>query len=287
MPLNLFTTVLLFIFGVILGSFINALVWRLHEQLDADGNPKKLSKKRKNELSISKGRSMCPHCKHELAAKDLVPVLSWLSLRGKCRYCKVSISKQYPVVELLTGILFAVSYIFWPESLALGWQKLFFATWLIASVGLVALFVYDLTWMLLPDRIVFKLYVIVFLSYMVQFALGRPTETLFSVAFGAVVGGGFFWILYQLSKGAWIGGGDVKLGFLLGFLLGSGSQALLMLFVASILGLLVTLPALLTKKASRSSRIPFGPFLIAATFLTMLWGQALVDWYMNILTPLS
>ena len=96
---------ILFVFGLIFGSFVNAYVWRF--------------KKRKNWVSE---RSICPNCKHVLRAKDLVPVLSWLSLRGKCRYCKKPISAQYPAVELFTALLFALSYAFWPYSLTLlGW----------------------------------------------------------------------------------------------------------------------------------------------------------------------
>src|SRR5580700_9634934 len=110
--------VVLAVLGLCLGSFVNALVWRLHEQ----SNPKQKTKNKKqkakqlsaNELSILRGRSMCPDCHHQLAAKDLVPVISWLDLRGKCRYCHRPISIQYPLVELATAGLFVFSYFFWP-----------------------------------------------------------------------------------------------------------------------------------------------------------------------------
>src|SRR4051812_13278636 len=95
----------LIVFGLCLGSFVNALVWRVHEQ--------EAAKKPNKKLSVLNGRSMCPHCEHELAAKDLIPVLSWLSLGGKCRYCHKPISKQYPLVELLTALLVVGSYIWW------------------------------------------------------------------------------------------------------------------------------------------------------------------------------
>src|SRR3954465_436221 len=102
----------LVVLGLCLGSFVNALVWRLHEQ--EEGGSKKAAAKK---LSIIKGRSMCPHCKHALKPIDLIPVISWLSLRGKCRYCSKPISIQYPIVELSTALLFVVSYIWWPEPL--------------------------------------------------------------------------------------------------------------------------------------------------------------------------
>jgi prepilin signal peptidase PulO-like enzyme (type II secretory pathway) len=114
--------------GLIFGSFVNALVWRLAKQegLDAgEPTPKKPKAKTSakksvatTDYSITTGRSMCPQCHHTLAAKDLVPVLSWLSLRGKCRYCGQPISRQYPLVELLTGLLFMVFYLGWPFSLS-------------------------------------------------------------------------------------------------------------------------------------------------------------------------
>ena len=266
---------------MILGSFVNALVWRLHEQLDDDGNQKKLSKVKKKALSISKGRSMCPHCSHELAAKDLVPILSWLLLGGRCRYCKKPIDKQYPLVELLTGVLFAVSYVAWPHSLLHGWQVLEFVTWLAMVVGLGALAIYDIRWMLLPNRIVSKLYMIAGISYIFQLIAGRPIITVRDTLYGVLIGGGIFWVLYQVSRGKWIGGGDVKLGALLGFLLGSPQLAFLYLFLASVLGLVWVLPALISKKMTQTSQVPFGPFLIAAAFIVMLWGQKIIDWYMQ------
>src|SRR5260221_566501 len=103
------TIVALILLGLTFGSFINALVWRLHKQNEDSAKEQKVPN-----LSIATGRSMCPNCYHELAAKDLIPVLSWLSLGGKCRYCRQPISWQYPLVELLTAGLFTVSYIYWP-----------------------------------------------------------------------------------------------------------------------------------------------------------------------------
>src|SRR5579871_5847178 len=120
---------ILIVVGLAAGSFVNALVWRVHEQ----------SKKKKSaELSILKGRSMCPRCKHELAASDLIPVLSWLWLRGKCRYCQKPISPQYPVVELAVALVFVSSYFWWPGNLTDDGQKTLFTTWLWCCVGLTA-----------------------------------------------------------------------------------------------------------------------------------------------------
>src|SRR5690348_7443935 len=104
--------VLLAVFGLIFGSFIDALTWRIHEQAQLQ---KKKRIKIPRELTMLHGRSMCPNCRHTLSALDLVPVLSWVVLRGKCRYCSMPISWQVPVIELLTGFLFVASYIWWPS----------------------------------------------------------------------------------------------------------------------------------------------------------------------------
>jgi prepilin signal peptidase PulO-like enzyme (type II secretory pathway) len=111
------------------------------------------ARKKRPELSILKGRSQCVNCEHTLAAKDLVPVFSWLSLKGKCRYCKKPISYHYPAVELLMASLFVISYSFWPYGLT-GTYWSGFIAWLVAIVILVALLVYDARWMLLPNRLV-------------------------------------------------------------------------------------------------------------------------------------
>src|ERR1700677_3953472 len=118
---------ILAIVGLCLGSFVNALVWRLHGQA-AEKGKKKPNQDYLSQLSVAKGRSMCPHCKHQLANRDLIPLLSWLSLKGKCRYCAKAISPQYPLVELITALLFIASYIWWPVALS-GAQIGIFVLW--------------------------------------------------------------------------------------------------------------------------------------------------------------
>ncbi len=271
--------------GLILGSFINAWVWRLSKQIDDEGEPKKLTAKQKKELSIVTARSMCPNCKHELAVLDLIPIFSWIFLVGKCRYCKKPISKQYPAVELTTAILFGLSYYFWVFNY--NWQYVAFATWLACLVGLVALAVYDIKFMLLPDRIMYIMYGIAGFGLVMQFSIGRPLADIKNVIISVLICGGIFWLLYQLSKGKWIGGGDVKLGFLLGLLVATPMLSFLMLFLASLLATVVAIPLLVSKKIKRNAHIPFGPFLIASTIITVLYGQHLLDWYTNIIIGIS
>lgn len=255
---------LLVVLGLLLGSFVNALVWRLHEK--------------KNWIS---DRSECPHCHHKLGVLDLVPVFSWLFLKGKCRYCRKPIPDS-PLVELAVPALFTASYVFWPEPLE-GAGLYAFVFWLVFVVGLVALAVYDLKWMLLPDVIVFPLIGLAALQVLGRFILfdGSWQELMGSLT-GAAVISGIFYGIFALSKGTWIGFGDVKLAIVLGLLAGGVVPALLVLFVASVIGSLLALPLVLTGRASRKSHLPFGPMLIAGVVVVVLFGQAIIDWYANL-----
>ncbi len=261
--------------GLCLGSFVNALVWRVHKQLAA--------KKPSNKYSVVKGRSMCIHCGHMLVAKDLVPLFSWLFLRGKCRYCQKPIPVTYPLVELSTAAAFVASYIFWPLSVE-GFEILAFGAWLGLLTGFMALAVYDFRWMLLPNRIVFPLY-----GFGAVFAIGRliQGEDIFGsitmAAGAAIVGGGLFWILFQVSRGKWIGGGDVKLGFLLGLLTLEPLIAVLMLFLASLFGTIYSLPFLLSRGGRKPAhKIPFGPFLILGCIVGVVFGKQIIEYYTKV-----
>lgn len=261
------------VLGLCLGSFVNALVWRVHEQA------KKSARSESRELSILHGRSICPSCKHTLGALDLLPLFSWLFLRGKCRYCKKPISVQYPLVEVATSLLFVASYIWWPVGLH-SWQIAIFGLWLLLLTGLVALFVYDLRWYLLPNRILYPLGGLAGLMAVIAIlSASRPFEALVNEVLAVAIGGGIFYLLFQLSGGKWIGGGDVKLGWLLGLVLGMPGKALLFIFLAAVLGTLASLPLLATNRLQRTSTIPFGPFLIVGAILAELFGASIIHWY--------
>lgn len=265
--------------GLAFGSFVNAFVWRLHVQEELKENSKQPSKKQLEEISILRGRSMCPHCKHELAVKDLVPILSWLSLKGKCRYCGKPISAQYPIVEVLTATLFVLSYIWWPLSLqsSIGITQLIF--WLGFVVFFVALAVYDLKWYLLPDKIVYPLVIVAVLEAVLIVVLGQDIRIALDAGLGALLISGIFYVLFQVSGGTWIGGGDVKLALVLGLLAGTPLKALLVIFFASIVGTIISIPLLLKGKRGLQARVPFGPFLLIATAIVVLFGDSLVHWY--------
>lgn len=254
--------ILIALLGLIFGSFINALVWRIHTK-----------RKWVNE------RSMCPHCKHILAAKDLVPVFSWLTLRGKCRYCKKPI-EDTPIVEIATALLFAGSYLAWPFGFEIGGAVLF-ASWLVCLVVLIALAVYDIRWMLLPNKMVATITVLASINVLIL-AVGHlhaPATVILEAVLAATIIAGLFWVLFQVSKGKWIGGGDVKLAVALGLLAGTPIKAFLLIFIASVLGTIVSLPLLASKRLKVQAKIPFGPFLIAATIIVYLFGSAMIEWY--------
>jgi leader peptidase (prepilin peptidase) / N-methyltransferase len=270
----------LIVLGLIFGSFVNALVWRLHEQAKLSGKKGSAMVKRRAALSIAKGRSMCPHCGHELAAKDLVPVLSWFWLRGKCRYCSARIPDS-PVVELLAGLLFAVSYMAWPYGFH-GFELFRFALWLVFMVGFVALAVYDVRWFMLPNKIVFPLIYLAAVQIIVAIFWQRSLSEAWMPLAGAAVIFGLFWILYQVSQGGWIGGGDVKLALVLGMLAGTPLRALTVIFFASLFGTLMSIPQLIKGKKGLAQRIPFGPSLLLGTIVVVLWGDHIANWYQSL-----
>ncbi len=267
--------VILFTLGICLGSFTNAMVWRIHEQ----AKPKKKRVAKDDELSIVKGRSMCPHCQHTLGWQDLIPVLSWLSLGGKCRYCRKPIGWQYPSVELITAAAVVFSYIYWPVALH-GAQLLLFGLWTGMLVGFMALVIYDIRWMLLPDRIVFPMQGLAIIFALTTLLLEpRYLHNGIALIAALVCSAGLFYVLHVVSDGRWIGGGDVKLGVVIGLVLADPVKVLLMLFIASLIGTALAIPMFVRGKAKRDTKLPFGPLLIVATFIVYLFGASIITWY--------
>jgi leader peptidase (prepilin peptidase)/N-methyltransferase len=252
------------VFGLIFGSFVNAFVWRMHEGRD-----------------WVRERSECPHCHHILAAKDLVPVFSWLSLGGKCRYCRKPIPDS-PLVELLVPALFVLSYVYWPLALA-GTGLIIFMCWLIFLIAFVALAVYDLRWYLLPDKVIFPLIGLAAVQVIVVGAVNGAWANVAYAGLAAALLSGLFLAIFAVSRGEWIGFGDVKLAIILGLLAGDPLRAVLVLFFASFIGLIVAVPILLVGKAGRKSKLPFGPLLIAGMILIQLFGTDIVNWYTSLL----
>lgn len=252
-----------FLIGLCFGSFALATAWRL----------------KKKKRFTGKERSVCEHCGHVLSVYDLIPLVSWLSLRGRCRYCHKKLSKLLPLAELLGGVSLAASYLYWPERFHGVLPALSFAIWCIGLILLLILFLYDLQWFILPNKVIHPLWGVGAASLLVRFLQTPTLHTAVMAALALVVGGGVFWTLYELSKGKWIGFGDVRLGIAIGLFVGSPLLAALVIFTASVLGVVVALPGLIRKSRNMQSKIPFGPLLIAALVLVRLLGQKTIDWY--------
>ena len=176
-----------------------------------------------------------------------------------------------------------LSYLVWPWELV-GYEAwAAFVAWLAIVVGLVALTLYDFKHLILPDRIVFPLMAVaVAMKVFLDTSLGiEAEETVRELVFGVLVGGGFFYALFQVSGGKWIGGGDVKLGFLIGLALGPANAAVA-LISAFYIAAFILLPLMVTKKVTRKSKIPFGPFLILGFVLAMLWGENVREFYTSL-----
>lgn len=246
------TIISLIILGLIAGSFINALVFRFDK-------PKKML-----------GRSQCPKCKHRLGFWDLIPVLSYIFLLGKCRYCKKPISIQYPIVELATTAIFLLLYLYSFEN----WYS--FILLIFASIILISVFIIDLRTFYIPDYLIYTGIGLSVLLILLQYIM--EGQSLYPHLIGALIGGGFFLIILLVSRGKWMGTGDIKLGLMLGILLGH-PQILIALFSSFSIGGIVGLYLLAAKLKSRKDEVPLGPFLITGYFIAVIWGQQIINWY--------
>lgn len=278
----------LILLGLVFGSFAGAMVWRLRAlQLAEDKKAgEKVDEKEYKQLqkvSRKKGkedRSRCLHCGHVLAWYDLLPIVSWVSLRGKCRYCHAPIGTMEPLIEIAVALFLVLSFVLWPQPLHTFADQAQLMLWLLAGVGLAILFVYDMRWFLLPNRVVFPLMGIAAASALLHVVLAAEWQVaLLSLAEGVAILAGLYFVLYIISSGRWIGFGDIKLNLVLGLLLADWQLAFLTLFVANVLGCLYVIPGMVSGKLKRDSRVPFGPFLIIGCVIAMLVGHGIVDWF--------
>lgn len=259
--MNLVLAAIVGIYGVVIGSFLNALVWRVY-----------------TDRSIAKGRSMCPDCKHELAIIDLVPALSWLLLHGKCRYCHKAISWQYPLVELSGGLLFGWSYLVLRPAGVISWVS--FIVWLVVLAGLLFLTIYDLRWQLLPDKVLLPVTAVYGLFLFASGLFGWQNWSLIlRHGLAGLAIGLSFYLLASIADGKLMGGGDVKLVFLMGLLLGFRALAVA-LFIAFNTAAVIGLLLMTIKRKKGREHIPFGPFLALGTIIAYLYGPSIINWYL-------
>jgi len=248
--------ILIFIIGLIFGSFAGLIIHRLH----------------KKQKGIWFGRSKCPKCKHELGMIDLIPLVSYLISGFKCRYCKKRISAFYPLIELVMGGMFVLT------AFLVGIYAInLLAFYLLVTFVFVALTIYDFLYKEIPDEIVLPAFFVSFLFLGIN-GVHSFTSLVVGVSLPVV----FFSILFFGSKGKWLGGGDIRIGALMGVLLG-WPNILIGLFLGYLLGAMFSLTGLMTKKLTRKSQIPFAPFLLIGTYIAMFWGKEIVSWYLNII----
>ncbi|UKP00703.1 prepilin peptidase [Nostoc sp. UHCC 0870] len=258
-------SIIVFALGASIGSFINVVVYRLPAG-----------------LSILWPPSRCPHCLNQLKAYDNVPVLGWVWLKGRCRYCKSKISLRYPVVEAVTGIIFLlIFFLFNVSILTIGYWV--FCSWLLA------LSLIDLDTMTLPNALtksglVLGIIFQMVLGYITEPSIEGVVKHLMMGIVGAVLG---LWLFDAiailgifLQKEA-MGAGDAKLAAMMGAWLG-WKHLLLAGFIACTLGALVGIGAIMLSKRKWGQKIPFGPFLAAGAFFTLFGGEAILSAYLRL-----
>lgn len=250
-------TLIIFLYGLVIGSFLNVCIYRIPR-----------------EESIAFPSSHCPSCNSSLKLYDNIPLFSYLFLKGKCRYCGTKISPQYPIVETLNAIIYLILFFYFNFSA----NFVFYA--LISPVLIVITFI-DLKEMIIPDILVL---IILILSVLHKgfnyFVYGQSPEILSSLG-GLLLAGGLFLLIVVLSKGG-MGGGDVTLIAALGFILGI-KYILVNILLSFLFGAIISLVLLATKIKTRKDPIPFGPFIVLAFFVTLIWGERLVGWYVGLL----
>lgn len=280
------------VLGLCMGSFAGATVWRLRaRQLAEDkaGGEKVSEREYKKLLPLTKAsplqdRSRCLHCGHTLAWYDLLPLVSWVSTKGKCRYCHEKIGVFEPLIEISTAAFFVLSYALWPVALSGIDNIALFVLWLIAGVLLAILFAYDAKWFLLPNRVMFPLIAVASVAAFLQI-ISAPdaASVLINVLLASFILSGLYLILWLISKGQWVGFGDVKLGLALALFLADWQFAFIALFAANFIGCLVVIPGMLSGKITRGTRVPFGPLLILGGVVAFLFGGPITEWYMTTL----
>ncbi|HER24131.1 MAG TPA: prepilin peptidase [Candidatus Atribacteria bacterium] len=245
--------ILIFILGLIVGSFSNVCIYRIPR-----------------DESIVYPASHCPKCHSNILPKDNIPLLSYILLRGKCRNCKNKISIQYPIVEFLTGLIYLIIYL----AFGLSFQTLIY---IILSSALIIIAFIDLNDQIVPDVISLPGIVIGFIvSFFVTYI------SVINSGLGILVGGGIILIIgiagTIIFKKEAMGGGDVKLASMIGAFLG-WRYIIISLFLGFFLGALAGIILILSKIKKREDMVPFGPFIILGSFITLLWGGQIISWY--------
>ncbi|MBP9686659.1 MAG: prepilin peptidase [Candidatus Doudnabacteria bacterium] len=249
-----------FIFGAIIGSFLNVVTLRVPLGWSLGG------------------RSRCVSCHHVLAPVDLVPVLSYIALRGQCRYCHVGISSRYAFVELLTGASFCLAtFLYFPHQITDMFLLIF---WFVVITVSIVTFIVDLEHFIILDFVTGLGSVAALLLLVLDALYNAQSVSALLIArgWGIVCGFSFFWLLWKASKGRLLGFGDVKFTIFMGIVLGFPLIIPALLF-SFWLGALYAIPLLMAKRKGFKSKLPFGTFLVPAMFLAYMVGGGVIAWY--------
>jgi len=252
--------ILLFVLlGLAIGSFLNVCIDRLPQN-----------------KSIAFPPSHCEACQHKLAVKDLIPVFSYLRLRGRCRYCQTSVPRRLFWVELATGVVFALLAWHFGLSPALGIMAFYACLFII-------IFVIDLEHGLILNKVVYPgMVVALLLALLPQPWLTQWIVTgIANAALGGAIGFALFLLIAIVSRGG-MGWGDVKLAALIGLATGF-PLVFFSIIMGAILGGIVAVALVIAKKRKRRQTIPFGPFLALAAMITLLWGSNILNWYLGLM----
>jgi len=252
--------ILLFVLlGLAIGSFLNVCIDRLPQN-----------------KSIAFPPSHCEACQHKLAVKDLIPVFSYLRLRGRCRYCQASVPRRLFWVELATTLIFALLYWHYGLSVGLGVMAFYACLFII-------IFVIDLEHGLILNKVVYPgMVVALLLALLPQPWLTQWIVTgIANAALGGAIGFAILFLIAILSRGG-MGWGDVKLAALIGLATGF-PLVFFSIIMGAILGGIVAVALVIAKKRKRRQTIPFGPFLALAAMITLLWGSNILNWYLGLM----
>lgn len=270
------------VFSLVVGSFLNVLIYRLPIMMEREWQAEfkayfqpSQAQGTATTFNLAVPRSACPSCNTPIAAYDNIPLLSWLALKGRCRHCQTAISLRYPAVELLTAVLSAT--IAWQQGPTLSAALLIFLTW-----GLVALSFIDIDKMLLPDQLTLPLLWLVLLFSLSDAVLVTPAQAILGAAAGYLSLWSVYWAFKLLTGKEGMGYGDFKLLAIFGALLG-WQQLPLIILLSSVVGAVIGASLLAIQGKDKATPIPFGPYIAAAGWIAMLWGEQLTGAYLSYL----
>lgn len=275
---------LVLLFSLVVGSFLNVVIYRLPKMMERDwqadyqayfATDQTKSSGKQSVYNLAWPRSSCPTCQQPIQARDNIPVLSWLLLKGKCRHCHTVISIRYPLIETLTAVLSAV--VAW--QLGAGWLTFIV---LILTWYLIALSFIDIDQMLLPDQLTLPLLWLMLLFSLSDAAIVGPAQAIIGAAAGYLSLWSVYWLFKLLTGKEGMGYGDFKLLAIFGALLG-WTQLPLIILLSSVVGAVTGIIMLTVKGKSRATPIPFGPYIALAGWIAVLWGEQLTNAYLSYL----